>query len=86
MAPTTNETTKALDLALAVEYLNGLHFHFKEQFDSGKGLGTGLSLVRSLLPEQGAFLTYTVDEEGQMVAQLRLTPPVIMANQSKAPA
>ena len=35
MAPTTYETTKALFLALAVEYLNGLDFHFKEQFDSG---------------------------------------------------
>ncbi len=45
---------------------------------SGARLGTGLTLVRSLLPREGAALELaTVD--GGVLAELRLTPPVITA-------
>ena len=44
---------------------------------SGFGISTGLSLVRSLLPEQGAQLSYVTDAQGRLVATLTLTPPVI---------
>ncbi len=49
-------------------------------FASGKGLGTGLELVRSLLPHQGASLD--IRYEGvvdRIEASFVLTPPVIMA-------
>ncbi|MEJ2645291.1 MAG: PAS domain S-box protein [Gammaproteobacteria bacterium] len=42
----------------------------------GKGLGTGLTLVRSLLPREGARLSLT-DADGGVLAELRLSPPVI---------
>lgn len=45
--------------------------------DTGVGLGTGLSLVRSLLPEQGAQLTYALDQEDCMLTCLTLSYPVV---------
>jgi len=45
--------------------------------DAGRGLGTGLRLVRSLLPDQGAKLEHEVDAAGFMLTTLRLTPPVV---------
>jgi PAS domain S-box-containing protein len=45
-------------------------------FTAGRGLGTGLGLVRSLLPHQGARLDFEQDE-GQVRARLRLQAPVI---------
>ncbi|MCX7166960.1 MAG: hypothetical protein NTV11_11885, partial [Rhodocyclales bacterium] len=45
--------------------------------DTGQGLGTGLRLVRSLLPDQGAQLIYESDAEGFMLTTLRLTSPVV---------
>lgn len=47
--------------------------------DTGEGLGTGLSLVRSLLPKEGAHLTYTLEPPGFIMASLGLTAPVVMA-------
>ena len=45
--------------------------------DASRGLGTGLRLVRSLLPDQGATLHHELDAAGFMLATLKLTPPVI---------
>ncbi|UCE88897.1 MAG: PAS domain S-box protein [Pseudomonadota bacterium] len=44
-------------------------------FDQNRGLGTGLALIRSLLPKQGATLTFAADG-ADVVAQLQLSPPV----------
>ncbi|MBI5921168.1 MAG: PAS domain S-box protein [Betaproteobacteria bacterium] len=44
---------------------------------SGAGISTGLSLVRSLLPEQGAELTYATEPQGWLTATLTLAPPVV---------
>ncbi|MCX7171997.1 MAG: PAS domain S-box protein [Proteobacteria bacterium] len=44
---------------------------------SGKGISTGLSLVRSLMPEQGAELTYEPDAQGELVTTLKLVSPVV---------
>ena len=46
-------------------------------FATGSGIGTGLSLVRSLLPEQGAELHYSRNTQGWLCAHLHLNPPVI---------
>jgi len=49
-------------------------------FAVGDGLGTGLSLVRSLLPKQGAHLYYQFDAlSGFMLTTLHLTAPVVLA-------
>jgi len=49
-------------------------------FDSGNKLGTGLSLVRSLLPKKGAHLGYTFDPQGgNMLTTLHLSVPTILA-------
>jgi len=45
--------------------------------DTGAGLGTGLRLVRSLLPAQGAQLTYEPDADGYLLTTLRLDAPVV---------
>lgn len=45
---------------------------------SGSGLGTGLNLVRSLLPKRGATLRIT-SEDDTVVATLTLTSPVVTA-------
>lgn len=46
-------------------------------FDSGRGVNTGLRLVRSLLPKEGVELSYEIDREKFMVARLVLTAPVV---------
>ncbi|OGI38132.1 MAG: hypothetical protein A2140_09485, partial [Candidatus Muproteobacteria bacterium RBG_16_62_13] len=53
-------------------------------FASGRGLGTGLGLVQSLLPSRGAALTFT-HADGQIEAELCLQPPVIAAIPNPAP-
>ena len=45
--------------------------------DSGRGLGTGLRLVRSLLPSQGARLVYELDTAQNLLTCLRLGAPVV---------
>lgn len=52
-----------------------------DRFDlsSGDGLKTGLRLVKSLLPEQGADLAYASDATDRISAHLRLTAPVVQA-------
>lgn len=49
-------------------------------FETGSGLDTGLSLVRSLLPERGVELRYFDGEEGGfLMTELMLSPPVLQA-------
>ncbi len=45
--------------------------------DTGLGLGTGLRLVRSLLPSAGATLAYDRDDAGFVVTELTLGEPVV---------
>jgi len=52
--------------------------------DTGAGLGTGLRLVRSLLPEQGARLTHALDEEGFLLTRLDLMAPVVMKQDDRS--
>lgn len=47
--------------------------------DRGEGFGTGLRLVRSLLPNQGAQLRYGLDADGCMLTTLKLASPVVSA-------
>lgn len=47
---------------------------------SGSGIGTGLSLVKSLLPLQGAALRFDFDGT-TLTAELALSPPVIASEQ-----
>ena len=52
---------------------------------AGKDLGTGLRLVHSLLPKQGAELTFEIDAEGFMLTRLELVAPVVeLAEQKEA--
>ena len=53
--------------------------------DTGAGLGTGLRLVRSLLPSQGAHLAYELDTENFMLTRLNLTAPVVNTTLQKEP-
>ena len=45
--------------------------------ETGHGIGTGLRLVRSLLPANGARLSYALDAEGLVVTKLLLSAPVV---------
>jgi PAS domain S-box-containing protein len=45
--------------------------------DSGASLGTGLRLVRSLLPKQGLELTYQAEAANLLLTKLRLSSPVV---------
>jgi PAS domain S-box-containing protein len=53
--------------------------HGEPNLDSGIGLKTGLRLVRSLLPKQGAQLDFARDATHQLVTRLRLDAPVVQA-------
>lgn len=56
---------------------NSLTENASFNFDTGRGVNTGLRLVRSLLPKEGAELIYEKDEEKFMVTHLVLTAPVV---------
>ena len=45
-------------------------------FEAGQGIGTGLKLVRALLPPEGARLTFEQDHD-EVQACLRLAPPIL---------
>lgn len=47
-------------------------------FAGGKGLGTGLSLIRSLLPPEGIAFRLENAEEGWVETRLELGPPVLL--------
>ena len=53
--------------------------------DTGTGLGTGLRLVRSLLPDKGAHLAYELDTENFMLTRLNLAAPVVSTTLQKEP-
>ncbi len=55
------------------------HGRLPQDFDfaAGRGLGTGLILVKSLLPPAGASLSIA-NADGGVRAELRLTPPVLI--------
>jgi hypothetical protein len=55
------------------------------KIDTGEGLGTGLRLVLSLLPENGAHLAYELDTESFMLTRLELTAPVVNTTLQKEP-
>jgi len=52
-------------------------------FAAGKGLGTGLGLVKSLLPHKGAQLVFSTEQD-RVKARFVLTPPVIVNESAKA--
>jgi PAS domain S-box-containing protein len=47
-------------------------------FARGRGFGTGLGLIRSLLPQQGVILELENAEESWVEARLELGPPVLL--------
>ena len=53
--------------------------HLPPDFDflTGSGLGTGLKLVKSLLPSSGCLLQMNNNASG-VIAELQLSPPVLM--------
>jgi PAS domain S-box-containing protein len=56
-----------------------VHGRLPQDFDfaAGRGLGTGLTLVKSLLPPEGASLSIA-NADGGVRAELRLTTPVLI--------
>jgi two-component system, sensor histidine kinase PdtaS len=56
-----------------------VHGRLPQDFDfaAGRGLGTGLTLVKLLLPPAGASLSIA-NADGGVRAELRLTPPVLI--------
>ncbi|MFZ4539326.1 PAS domain S-box protein [Propionivibrio sp.] len=51
--------------------------------DTGQGLGTGLRLVRSLLPNEGAHLSYGLDNRDFVHTTLILKSPVLISSFQK---
>lgn len=47
-------------------------------YAAGLGIGTGLGLVRSLLPHSGAYLVISSSRQG-VEGKLTLRPPVVVA-------
>jgi len=76
-APTVS--LQATDKGIKLRISNALAEMPNFNFDTGNKLGTGLSLVRSLLPRQGAHLNFQVDSQsGFMLTTLRLLAPVMV--------
>ena len=46
--------------------------------ETGQGLGTGLRLVRSLMPKRGAKLAYEFDVPGTLLTKFTLEPPLLV--------
>lgn len=53
-------------------------------FSSGSGCGTGLGLVRTLMPRRGADLSISC-QDGQVCAELVLNPPVLIKSPEPQP-
>lgn len=71
-------------VAGGVELTIANRFRSRPSFDFATGFGcnTGLRLVRSLLPEEGAKLTHAANAEGQWVTTLLLSEPVIKTKEA----
>lgn len=52
---------------------------------TGQCLGTGLRLVQSLMPKQGACLAYEFDTPDMVLAKLTLTPPLLVICSPQTP-
>ncbi|MEN8179897.1 MAG: CBS domain-containing protein [Pseudomonadota bacterium] len=61
---------------LLLQVSNPGHLPIWFDFDAGAGLGTGLELIRSMLPSQGTRLTFE-EKDGWVTVRLNLAPPVI---------
>jgi PAS domain S-box-containing protein len=62
----------------AIRIANNRTTRYREfDFEQGNGLGTGLSLIKSLLPRHGATLRF-YHADSQIIAELQLVPPVIL--------
>lgn len=68
---------QAQDGQALITILNPSHGHGEINLESGTGLKTGLRLVKSLLPKQGAQLDFARDATDQLVTRLRLEAPVV---------
>ena len=82
-APTVSLNADGTSVQLVIR--NALETTPEFNIDTGEGLGTGLRLVRSLLPDQGAHLAYELDTENFMLTRLNLTAPVVSATPRKEP-
>ncbi len=56
---------------------NALAGRRRFDFDSGAGLDTGLRLVRSLMPEQGATLRYADEADSALLTELTISAPLL---------
>jgi PAS domain S-box-containing protein len=74
-APTVSLSTNGSSAQLLIR--NAVSQAHEFDIDTGAGLGTGLRLVRSLLPPEGAHLDYERDGAGFMLTRLKLTTPVV---------
>jgi PAS domain S-box-containing protein len=74
-APTVSLSADGSSAQLVIR--NALAATHDFDIDTGEGLGTGLRLVRSLLPEQGAHLSYERDAQDFMLTRLKLRAPVV---------
>jgi two-component sensor histidine kinase len=74
-APTVSLSANGSSAQLLIR--NAVSQAHEFDIDTGAGLGTGLRLVRSLLPPEGAHLDYERDGAGFMLTRLKLTTPVV---------
>jgi hypothetical protein len=66
-----------------VEIINPGRLEQDFRFDSGRSLGTGLDLVRALLPDQGARLEIFA-ENGSVHARLMLNSPIVSVREDES--
>lgn len=53
------------------------------EYALGRGTGTGLELIRAMMPSAGAQLSFRLEDD-EVVAELALEPPVIVASTPKS--
>jgi two-component sensor histidine kinase len=76
--PAVNVTLRGGTDAVTIRIMN--QGELPNGFDAtgGKGAGTGLGLVRALLPSEGGSLSFTA-EAGRVEATLHIHPPVLIS-------
>jgi two-component sensor histidine kinase/PAS domain-containing protein len=80
-APSVTLTANGIDARIRIR--NAVASPPTFDIDSGAGLGTGLRLVRSLLPAHGAHLGYETNTAGLVHTVLALTSPVVATSGAK---